>query len=343
MEYKIFINKIYIKNAWMSKEELSMNLFLSAVNNKSSITEKRNSSNSFKGYNRGNSIAEIAGDVIRDLNQNGIETFLKNTFDGTTDKKAEYVQIICEKFKDDIPDITAENICKKIAAFFIDEVLRPAVKANKKEDATTPHPLNSAQSQEGEPTTAVDDTTEQNNDSLNNTNHTENYYDNHTDNYNENTTNINETSLSSVTNNTTHVNDNRTNIITITISEKNTNELAELKALINELNEGFMVLEDKGIALYSPFAHITDEEQNKKEQEFESLRTDFILKNKKLRRYYLSFPELRNVFEEMLSLSATMTFEVGFTSNAQNQAIAFRIEKYGKCITEIWEILTKLC
>ena len=360
MKYNDFISKLYIKGAGITKAEFTKELFVRSVSDRWVILGKRNSDEAFKGYNSGHSISAIASDVIDNLNEEGIQKFLEEFFNKNPKKKAEYAQIICNSFKNDIPDITAENICEKITTFFINEVLRPAVKENKKEAATATPPLNSAQAQGSEPATDVDDSTEQDNDSLHNTNHTENYYDNHTDNYsesttnhsenyydnhidnyNENTTNINETSLSSVTNNITLVNDNRSNTITIIISEKNANELAELKALINELNVRFMDLKEKGCVLHSSSWLSSDEEQNEKEQEFESLRTEFIEKNKELRYYYLSFPELSDLFEEIISLSSALTFEFSFTNNAKNQAIALQLEKYESHIIEVREILFK--
>lgn len=85
----------------------------------------------------------------------------------------------------------------------------------------------------------------------------------------------------------------------------------------------------------------SDEEQNEKEQEFESLRTEFIEKNKELRYYYLSFPELSDLFEEIISLSSALTFEFSFTNNAKNQAIALQLDKYESHIIEVREILFK--
>lgn len=140
MDYKIFIMKLYIKGTWMVlnsenntktkliKEELTKQLFLSSVNNPSTITDKRNSLNVFKGYNRGNSIEVIANDILGDLNEQGIKDFLNELFHSNPDEIDENVQIICNRFRDDIPDITAENICEKIAEFFIVEVLKPVTK-----------------------------------------------------------------------------------------------------------------------------------------------------------------------------------------------------------------------
>ena len=60
MEYKDFISKLYIKGAGSQKAELTRDLFLSAVNDTSVITDKRDSISVYKGYNRGNPINEIA-------------------------------------------------------------------------------------------------------------------------------------------------------------------------------------------------------------------------------------------------------------------------------------------
>jgi hypothetical protein len=254
------------------------------------------------------------------------------------------VQIICKRFKDDIPDITAENICEKIADFFIDAVIRPVAKETKQEDATPPHHLNSAQAQVSEPATAVDDSTEQDDNSLHYSNHTENFYDNHTDNYNENTTNINETSLSSVTNNITLINDNRSNTITINISENNANELAELKSLIKYLYSSFLNLDDEGCALCIGSGFRTSEEQNEQEQNFQAHKDAFINESKNLRRYYLTFPELVEIFEKLLSLSQTLTFKYEFKNNEHNEVIFVaepKIEEYKEYIKKVSGALFK--
>lgn len=134
MEYKDFISKLHIKGAWLPKDEFTKQLFESSVRDTSVITDKRSSINTFKGYNRGNPINEIAYDVINgstNLNESGIEVFIEKYLNNAPDKKFEYAQKICDKFKDQIPDITHENICKKIAIFFIDKVLRPAAEEYK--------------------------------------------------------------------------------------------------------------------------------------------------------------------------------------------------------------------
>jgi len=366
MKYNDFISKLYIKGAGITKAEFTKELFISLVSDPWVILGKRNSDEAFKGYNSGHPISAIASDVIDNLNEEGIRKFLEEFFNKNPAKKAEYAQIICNSFKNDIPDITAENICEKITTFFINEVLRPAVKENKKEAATATPPLNSAQTQESEPATDVDDSTEQDNDSLHNTNHTENYYDNHTDNYSESTTNhsenyydnhtednsfnitntstnnIAETTVNSTINNITLFEDNISNKIIINTSSKEPDELAGLKTLIKELYSSFKYLDDKGRILHLPPLSRPKEEQIKKELEFQALKAEFIKENNKLRCYYLSFSELKEAFDELLSLSNTLTFWYGYRNDEQNQTrieCDHQIEEYRKCIEEVWKAL----
>lgn len=123
---------------------------------------------------------------------------------------------------------------------------------------------------------------------------------------------------------------------------KSADELAGLKALINELNVLFTDLDEKGSVLYlSPFP-CSEEEQNEKEHELEALKSDFINEHKKLRRYYLSFPELKELFEEMLSLSRTLTFRYGYKNDEQNRTrivCDHKIEEYRKCVDKAWAAL----
>ena len=132
MEYKEFISKLYIKGAGSQKVELTKSLFLSAVNDTSVITNNRNSDESYKGYNCGNPINRIAHDVINNLKQSGIVPCIEEYLNKMHDKRAENVQKICGRFKEDIPGITPENISERIASFFVDEVLKPAAKEYEK-------------------------------------------------------------------------------------------------------------------------------------------------------------------------------------------------------------------
>lgn len=332
MEYKEFISKLYIKGVWLAKDEFSMELFLSAVNDTSVITDKRSSIQSYKGYNRGNPINEISYDVISDLNKSGIESFLEEYLNQKPDKKLEYSQKICDKFNKEISCIIPENLCEKIAAFFIDEVLKPTAKEYEKTNANA-----KAVSIEKAP------------DPIQETQNAENCNDNDVENSivsidNISTTNINETFDDSTTNHITLIKDGHSNNIIINTSSKNADELAGLKALINELNSRFMDLDEKGIILHMSSWLRSEEERNEKEQEFEIIKSDFINENKKLRKFYLIFPELKEKFEKMLSLSRTLTFWYGYKRDEQNHTridCDHQIEEYRKCINEVWKILSK--
>lgn len=325
MEYKDFISKLYIKGAGIIKAVLTKELFLSAVNDISVITDKRNSDSSYKGYNSGNPINDIAYDVINALNQPGIESFVKEYLNNMHDKKSDNSQKICERFKDVITDITPENIHEKIAVFFIDEVLKPATKEYKKAKVNV-----KTTSNENAPYLIQE------------TKNTESF----TDNYNEEnsvnvtntrTINIDKTIVSSTTYNTALINDN-----SIT-SLKNANELASLKALINEINSRFIDLDEKGSKLHWLSWHRSKEEQNKKEHEFEVLKTEFIDEHKKLRLYYLSFPELKDAFEELISLSNSMTFWYDHEHNNSHLKTKrdYQIDEYQECITAVWKALSQ--
>lgn len=276
MTYKDFIAKLYKKGAWLTKAEFTKKLILSSVNDDSRITGKRKSESLYKGFNSGRPINAVAYDVLNDLNKPGIVAFLKEYVNNKPDEKSANIQTLCGKFKDDIPDIAPENLCERIADFFVDEVLSPAAKEYKKTLAS----FKNASSKKA-PAPA-----------------------------------------------------------------QNSNELAGLKALINELNVLFTELDEKGSVLYlSPFQR-SEEEQNEKEQEFEALKSEFINENKKLRRYYLSSPELKELFEEMRSLSRTLTFRYGYKNDEQNRTrivCDHKIEKYRKCVDKAWAALKLMC
>lgn len=272
MEYKEFIAKLYIKGAWLTKAEFTKQLILSSVHDTSCITEKRKSDNLYKGFNCGQPINAVAYDVLNDLNKPEILAFLEKYINNKLVEKSTNVQIIWGKFKDDIPDIAPENLCEKIAAFFVDEVLSPAAKEYEKTLAS----IKTASSKR------------------------------------------------------------------VPAPVQNTDELAGLKALINELNVLFTELDEKGSVLYlSPFQR-SEDERTEKEQELEALKSDFINEHKKLRRYYLSFPELKELFEEMCSLSRTLTFWYGYKNDEQNRTRIVcdrKIEEYRKCVDKAWAAL----
>lgn len=276
MEYKDFIAKLYIKGLWLTKAEFTKQLILSSVNVASRITEKRKSESLYKGFNSGQPINAVAYDVLNDLNKPGIVAFLRKYIDNKPDEKSANLQTLCGRFKDDIPDIALENLCEKIADFFVDEVLSPAAKEYEKTLAS----FKTASSKK------------------------------------------------------------------VSAPVRNADELAGLKALINELNSLFVELDEMGSMFYlSPFQR-SEEEQNEKEQELETLKSDFINEHKKLRRYYLSFPELKELFEMMLSLSRTLTFRYGYKNDEQNRTrivCDHKIEEYRKCVDKAWAALKLMC
>lgn len=277
MEYKDFIAKLYIKGAWLTKAEFTKQLILSSVNDDSRITDKRKSDNLYKGFNSGQPINAVAYDVLFDINKSGIVTFLQKYINNKPAEKSANVQTLCGKFKDDIPDIAPENLCERIAAFFVDEVLGPAAREYEK---TIVKVKTASSKKEPAPVQKA----------------------------------------------------------------KNADELAGLKAFINELNVLFMELDDKGCILYLATFQRSEEEQNEREQELEALKSDFINEHKKLRRYYLSFPELKKLFEEMLSLSRSLTFWYGYKNDEQNRTRIVcdnLIDEYRKCVEEAWAALSE--
>ncbi|MCR4861511.1 MAG: hypothetical protein K5884_02695 [Ruminococcus sp.] len=274
MEYMDFIANLYIKGLWLTKAEFTKQLILSSINDASCITGKRKSESLYKGFNSGQPINAVAYDVLNDLNRPGIVAFLRKYIDNKPAEKSANLQTLCGRFKDDIPDIAPENLCEKIAAFFLDDVLSPAAKEYEKTLAS----IKTASSRKAP------------------------------------------------------------------APVQNSDELAGLKDLINELNVLFTELDEKGSVLYlSPFQR-PEEERKEKEQELEALKSDFINEHKKLRRYYLSFPELKELFEEMLSLSRTLTFQYGYKNDEQNRTrivCDHKIEEYRKCVDKAWAALPK--
>lgn len=322
--YKNFISNLYIKGAGLTKAELTRELFQSSVKDTSVITDKRNSDSVYKGYNRGNSIGEIAYDIISqpgNINKSGIENLIEKYLNKKPSEKSENEQKICGKFKNVIPDISPENLCGRIAEFFIDEVLKPA--AEEYEKATASAKDNSTRKvlthvQEGKSVKSA--------------------IDNHSKDNSVTTTNT------STTNNITLVEDNIRNTITLNTSSKNMDELDELKTLIKNLDSCFMNLKTTGINIHMSSWLCSEEEQKEKEQEFKNTKSDFIIEHKKLYYYYRSFPELTENFDRMISLSRTLTFWYGYKNNEQNHTrleCDYQIEEYSKCINEVWDALSK--
>ena len=347
MKYNDFISKLYIKGAGITKAEFTKELFVRSVSDYWVILGKRNSDEAFKGYNSGHSISAIASDVIDNLNEEGIRKFLEEFFNKNPEKKAEYAQIICNSFKNDIPDITAENICEKITTFFINEVLRPAAKKyektiqSTKDDSTRNDPVSVQETNSGE--SNIDNRSGGNitNKSTTINNHTEDNSVNITD---TSTANINETFVSSKMDNTTLTNNNRSNTIVIDASSKNAYELASLKALISELNVRFFVLNEKGGSNNCCSWGLSKDERKEKKQEFEKLRNEFISKNEELRYYYLSFSELKDTFEKMIHISRVVKYGVYTIITEANDVMPVcdpEITEYEECIKAVWEALSK--
>lgn len=365
MNYKAFISMLYIKGTGITKDQFTKNLFLSSVYDTSVIIDKRASDSSYKGYNRGNPIDEIAYDVIsqpENINISGIEELIEKYLNSKPDKKSEYEQRICSKFKVYIPDITLENICQRIAAFFIDEVLTPAFNNYKAKNNISDVDV-SIKPDEKNKTIENDNSVSSNKVNkerdVSGTNTTTNIFNNRVEdnsidatlnmavqkNYdNHNEDNSIKTIITNTTNNITLSEDNSRNTIINNTPSKSSDELVELKKLITELNSLFMNLDEKGRSIHISSGLCSEEEQKEKEQEFETIKSDFINEHKKLRKYYLSFSELKGNFEKMISLSLTLTFWYGFKNDNQNQTrivCDHQIEKYSKCINEVWNALPK--
>ncbi len=278
MEYKEFISKLYIKGAGSKKAELTRNLFLSAVNDTSVITDNRNSDESYKGYNRGNSINRIAYDVINNLKQSGIEPCIEEYLNKMHGKKSENVQKICCKFKEDITDITPDNICNRIADFFIDEVLRPAA-----------------------------------------------------NDYEKTISNTKDVSTGNVP-------------ASVKEAQKDENELAKLKTLISELNACFSELNELGSVYNCGSWLLSQDERKEKKQEFAKLRNEFIIKNKELRYYYLSFSEFKEIFEKMIHISCTVKYGVYCNLTETNNVMPeydSQITEYIEYLKAVFEALSK--
>ncbi len=150
MKYKEFLNKLYIRGLKFNKRDFTENLFLHSVKNVKTVTSKRASEEVFKGYNRGNSIANIAIDIIGDLDEDRIKSFIEDYINSKPNERAKNEQTLCDNFRDVISDISRDNLYERITTFYIDEVLKPAANSAKKvgkksvdvntESRTTPIP-----------------------------------------------------------------------------------------------------------------------------------------------------------------------------------------------------------
>ena len=144
--------------------------------------------------------------------------------------------------------------------------------------------------------------------------------------------------------NTTLTNNNRSNTIVIDASSKNADELASLKALINELNVRFLVLNNKGGSNNCCSWVLSKDERKEKKQEFEKLRNEFISKNEELRYYYLSFSELEKLFEKMIHISRVVKYGIHTKITETNNVMPEydpEITEYEECIKAVWKALSK--
>jgi hypothetical protein len=143
MKYIDFVNKLYIrglkykktdftKNLNYTKAGFTENLFLHSVKNVKTVTSKRTSEAVFKGYNSVNPIANIANDIIGDLNEDEIKLFIKDYISSKPNERAKNEQTLCDNFRDVISDISRDNLYERITTFYIDEVLKPAANSAKK-------------------------------------------------------------------------------------------------------------------------------------------------------------------------------------------------------------------
>lgn len=242
---------------------------------------------------------------------------------------------LCESFKCEVPDINIDNYADKLAKLLIQIIKNAANEKNLMEANDT-----------------VSDTTDSNNTYAKTESifiATTKFYDNHVEDNSVNITNINndntkETIVFSSTNRT-HIEDNRQNTTVINMAPNNDSDLAALKGLINELNSNFLSLDEKGRILHLSSWTRSEKQQNEKEQEFRILQDIFIEENNKLRQYYLTFPELNEIFDKMILLSETLTFRYDFRNDGDNHTFIKcddRIEEYRKCIKEVWKALTYL-
>lgn len=238
---------------------------------------------------------------------------------------------LCDIFRCELPNINVENYIDELSELLIRIIKEVAGKGNK--ERTINHQIDDSNSdgKEEPKSTTQNSITD---------NHTEDKSANITS---TSMTNINETFVDSMTNRIPLIKDDHSNTIIINTSSKNADELAELKALINELNSRFMDLDEKGFSFHVLSWILSEEEQKEKEQELEIIKSDFIIENKKLRLYYLSFPELEEKFEKMISLSRTLTFWYGYKGDEQNHTKTGcdYIEEYRKCIHEVWKMISK--
>ncbi|MDD6060427.1 MAG: hypothetical protein PUB97_08620 [Ruminococcus sp.] len=328
-----------------NRRDFTEKILKMAVKNENLVSYSVSSYNGFydgktqgSGNNKkivGDMISNCAKKIVVNLDESEDQTkslpkfknYLKNLQFNTSAKNE-----LCDIFRCELPNINVENYIDELSELLIRIIKEVAGKGNKERTINPQIDDSNSDGKEEQKSTPQNSITD---------NHTEDKSVNITS---TSLTNINETFVDSMTNHISLIKDDHSNNIIINISSKNADELAGLKALINELNSRFMDLDEKGISFNMSSWLCSEEEQNKKEQEFEIIKSDFIIENKKLRLYYLSFPELEEKFEEMIFLSQTLTFWYGYKNDGHGHIgidCDHQIEEYRKCIHEVWKILSK--
>ncbi len=235
---------------------------------------------------------------------------------------------LCDDFRCECPNININNYIDELSGLLFKAIKEAADQKERQKDIDPPID-DSANIREDESasTTAnilVD-------------NHSEDKSVNITD---TNMTNIYETIGSLETNNNTNYRNNTNNA---NIPSKDAKELGELKDLIKKLNAHFVKLDDEGLKLCCSSVFCSEEEQNKKEKKFETLRTEFMEENEKIRNYSLSFPELEGIFEEMIYISSVASFRYSFKLSEDKKVLIDNepyVDEYKKYITQVWKVLS---
>lgn len=113
---------------------------MNAVNDISKINDKYTSLSVFKRYSQGNSIKEIAFDIVDYLDTEKLSDHINSLFDKNPTKKAEYKEAVCNKFKSDLENITSENMAETLSELFVTIIKDAAVqsKRNKSKSYSAP-------------------------------------------------------------------------------------------------------------------------------------------------------------------------------------------------------------
>lgn len=138
MNFKEFNDKLYIKEAFKPKDQFTRNLFLNAVNDTSKINDKYTSLEVFKGYSQGNSIKEIAFDIVDYLDTEKLSDYINSLFDKNPTKKAEYKETVCNKFKSDLENINLENMADILAELFTTIIKEAAIQSKRNQGKIPP-------------------------------------------------------------------------------------------------------------------------------------------------------------------------------------------------------------